>query len=100
MLSLRATVLPRSLPASAPAISVLTYQAPCRFSWAFGRRPGRRGWVTSGRPVRIPVGEVFQAQPPTAHLLKFPRAATSNEGRHLLRASLRYCTQHSTTADV
>jgi len=43
ILSLRATALPRSFPAAAPATSVLTYQAPCRFSSGAGRRPGRRG---------------------------------------------------------
>ena len=31
------------MPDAAPSISVLTYQAPCRFSSGEGRRPGSRG---------------------------------------------------------
>src|SRR3984893_13777626 len=43
ILSLMAIFLPRSLPAAAPAILLLTYQAACRFSSGAGRRPGKRG---------------------------------------------------------
>ncbi len=47
-LSLRTTVLPFSLPSGAPFTSLFTYQAFSGFSAGLGKRPGVRGYFTSG----------------------------------------------------
>jgi hypothetical protein len=49
MLSFSTTLRPLSGPLAAPRMSVLTYQALSLFSSADGRRPGVRGYTTSGR---------------------------------------------------
>ena len=48
MVSLSATRFPSSSPVSLPRMSVMTYQAPNGFSEGSGRRPGVRGYFTSG----------------------------------------------------
>ena len=48
MVSFRATRLPARRPVSFPRMSVFMYQALCGFSPGSGRRPGVRGYFTSG----------------------------------------------------
>src|SRR5215472_7180882 len=62
ILSLSAIFLPLSLPAAAPCTSVLTYQAPCRFS-SSGGRPAGQAWIGDGRQlVRHPVELVVRLE--------------------------------------